>query len=135
MRKGSDVAVKARVWLLTFLLILVVAVGALISGKICTTVLFLSLIIMVMLPDNFPGKIVISISKTCLDQGFQLLNGCGNNVAAADGTGDDELHGAAAALFVGEGIGVELVRGIFCLCGKTELFQYGKQGTAVRFLA
>lgn len=34
MRKGSDTAVKARVWLLTFLLILVVAVGALISGKV-----------------------------------------------------------------------------------------------------
>lgn len=34
MRKGSDGAVKARVWLLVFLLILVVAMGAFISGKV-----------------------------------------------------------------------------------------------------
>ncbi len=45
--------------------------GALISGKICTTVLFVSLIIMVMLP-NLPDKIIFIIFIT--DMIFMLIS-------------------------------------------------------------
>ena len=45
--------------------------GALISGKICTTVLFVSLIIMVMLP-NLPDKIISIIFAT--DMVFMLIS-------------------------------------------------------------
>lgn len=45
--------------------------GALISGKICTTVLFISLILMVMLPDLIP-KVVEII--TYVDAAFMLIS-------------------------------------------------------------
>ena len=45
--------------------------GALITGKICTTILFISLIIMVLMPD-LPEKIITIV--TLIDIGFMLIS-------------------------------------------------------------
>ena len=47
--------------------------GALLSGKICTTILFVSLILMVMLPD-LPTKVIYII--TLIDIIFMLISFC-----------------------------------------------------------
>ena len=47
--------------------------GALLSGKICTTVLFISLILLVMIP-NLPLKFVYAV--TLVDAGFMLIAFC-----------------------------------------------------------
>jgi cardiolipin synthase len=44
--------------------------GALLSGKICTTVLFISLILLVMIPDFYPATVKII---TVIDMIFMII--------------------------------------------------------------
>ena len=55
----------------------------------------------VTVPDNFPGCMVISISKTCLDKGLDFGDLGGGYDAIANGSGKDQTYRTAASFFVG----------------------------------
>ena len=74
----------------------------------------------VTVPESFPGWLVMSISKTFLNDGFQFLHRCGDDGAVADGTGQDQPDGAGAALFVGEGIAENFFAAAFGLNRQAE---------------
>ena len=66
---------------------------------------------------------VISISKTFFNKGFDVFYRCGNDLTVTDGHGNDQINSAAAAFFIRQCCPIKIIRTVAAGNRKTKLLQ------------